>query len=52
MTVKDFLIGKKPERQVTISGTLNFPANAPEKNAPVVVLLHGGAESKIPMNTG
>jgi dienelactone hydrolase len=41
MTIKDFLIGKKPERQVTISGTLNFPANAPEKNAPVVVLLHG-----------
>jgi len=41
MTVRDFLIGKKPERQVTISGTLNFPANAPEKNAPVVVLLHG-----------
>jgi len=41
MTVKDFLIGKKPERQVTISGTLNFPANAAEKNAPVVVLLHG-----------
>ena len=41
MTVKDFLIGKKPERQVTISGTLNFPANAAEKNVPVVVLLHG-----------
>ena len=41
MTIKDFLTGKKPERQVTISGTLNFPANAPEKNAPVVVLLHG-----------
>jgi dienelactone hydrolase len=42
MTVKDFLIGKKPERQVTISGTLNFPTNAAEKNVPVVVLLHGG----------
>ena len=42
MTVKDFLIGKKPERQVTISGTLNFPTNAADKNVPVVVLLHGG----------
>ena len=41
MTVRDFLIGKKPNRKITISGTLNFPANAPEKNAPVVVLLHG-----------
>ena len=41
ITVKDFLEGKKPERQVTISGTLNFPANAPEKNAPVVVIMHG-----------
>ena len=26
----------------TISGTLNFPANAADKNVPVVVLLHGG----------
>ena len=26
----------------TISGTLNFPANAPDKNVPVVVVLHGG----------
>ena len=41
MTIKDFLIGKKPNREITISGTLNFPANAAEKNAPVVVLLHG-----------
>ena len=41
MTVRDFLTGKKPNRKITISGTLNFPANAPEKNAPVVVLLHG-----------
>ncbi len=31
MTIKDFLEGKKPERQVTISGTLNFPANAADK---------------------
>ncbi len=31
ITVKDFLEGKKPERQVTVWGTLNFPANAPEK---------------------
>ena len=42
MTIKDFLEGKKPERQVTVWGTLNFPANAPEKNAPVVVIMHGG----------
>ena len=42
ITVKDFLEGKKPERQVTVWGTLNFPANAPEKNAPVVVIMHGG----------
>ena len=41
MTVKDFLIGKKPNREITISGTLNFAAKAAEKNAPVVVLLHG-----------
>jgi len=41
ITVKDFLEGKKPERQVTVWGTLNFPANAPEKNAPVVVIMHG-----------
>ena len=41
ITVKDFLEGKKPERQVTISGTLNFPANAPDKNVPVVVIMHG-----------
>ncbi len=42
ITMKDFLEGKKPNRKITISGTLNFPANAPEKNVPVVVLLHGG----------
>ena len=42
ITVKDFLEGKKPERQVTVWGTLNFPANAPEKNVPVVVIMHGG----------
>ena len=41
ITMKDFLEGKKPNRKITISGTLNFPANAPEKNVPVVVLLHG-----------
>ena len=42
ITMKDFLEGKVPEKTKTISGTLNFPANAPEKNVPVVVLLHGG----------
>jgi len=41
MTIRDFLTGKKPNRKITIWGTLNFPANAPDKNVPVVVLLHG-----------
>jgi dienelactone hydrolase len=42
ITIKDFLEGKKSERQVTVWGTLNFPANAPDKNVPVVVIMHGG----------
>ena len=42
ITVKDFLNGKIPEETKTIQGTLNFPANAPDKNVPVVVVLHGG----------
>ena len=42
ITVKDFLNGKVPEKTQTIWGTLNFPANAPDKNVPVVVVLHGG----------
>ena len=42
ITVKDFLNGKAPEETKTIWGTLNFPANAPDKNVPVVVVLHGG----------
>ena len=41
ITVKDFLNGKIPEETKTIQGTLNFPANAPSKNAPVVVIMHG-----------
>ena len=41
LTMKDFLNGVVPEKRNTIWGTLNFPANAPEKNVPVVVLLHG-----------
>ena len=41
MTVKDFLNGKMPEKTETISGTLKFPANAPKKNVPVVVVMHG-----------
>ena len=41
ITVKDFLNGKAPEETKTIWGTLNFPANAPSKNAPVVVIMHG-----------
>ena len=41
LTVKDFLNGVVPEKRNTIWGTLNFPANAPDKNVPVVVLLHG-----------
>ena len=42
ITVKDFLTGQVPEKTQTIWGTLNFPANAPDKNVPVVVVLHGG----------
>jgi len=42
ITVRDFLNGKVPEKIQTIWGTLNFPANAPDKNVPVVVVLHGG----------
>ena len=45
MTIRDFLTGKKPNRKITISGTLNFPANAPDKNVPVVVIMHGGGVS-------
>jgi len=41
LTMKDFLNGVVPEKTNTIWGTLNFPANAPDKNVPVVVLLHG-----------
>ena len=42
ITMKDFLEGKVPEKTKTISGTLNFPAKAPDKNVPVVVIMHGG----------
>ena len=42
MSIRDFLEGNKPNREVTIWGTLNFPANAEDKNVPVVVILHGG----------
>ncbi len=45
ITMKDFLNGKIPEETKTISGTLNFPANAPDKNVPVVVIMHGGGVS-------
>ena len=41
ITVKDFLNGKVPKKARTVWGTLNFPANAPDKNVPVVVVLHG-----------
>ena len=41
LTIKDFLEGKKPNRKITIWGTLKFPANAPDKNVPVVVIMHG-----------
>ena len=41
LTMKDFLNGVVPKKRNTIWGTLNFPANAPDKNVPVVVLLHG-----------
>ena len=41
MTVKDFLNGKVPGKTETISGTLKFPANAPNNNVPVVIIMHG-----------
>jgi len=41
LNVKDFLNGKVPKKTETISGTLKFPANAPNKNVPVVVVMHG-----------
>ncbi len=41
LTIKDFLLGKKPNREITIWGTLSFPANAAEKKVPAVVILHG-----------
>jgi len=41
LTIKDFLEGKKPNRKITIWGTLKFPTNAPDKNVPVVVIMHG-----------
>ncbi len=42
MTIKKFLNGVVPEKTLTIWGTLNFPANAADKNVPAVVILHGG----------
>ena len=42
ITIKDFLSGKVPEKTKTIWGTLNFPANAADKNVPAVVIMHGG----------
>ena len=41
MTIKKILNGEVPERTETIWGTLKFPANAPDKNVPVVVIMHG-----------
>ena len=41
LTIRDFLLGKKPNREITIWGTLNFPDNAADKNVPAVVILHG-----------
>ena len=41
LTIKDFLNGVVPEKTKTIWGTLNFPADAPDKNVPVVVIMHG-----------
>jgi dienelactone hydrolase len=41
LTIKDFLEGKIPEKKITIWGTLKFPANAPDKKVPVVVIMHG-----------
>ena len=51
ITVKDFLNGKIPEKTQTVWGTLNFPANAPDKNVPVVVVLHGGRRYRRPRRT-
>ena len=42
ITIKNFLNGKIPEKKINITGTLNFPDNAPSKNVPVVVIMHGG----------
>ena len=42
ITIKDFLSGKVPEKTKTIWGTLKFPANAPDKSVPAVVIMHGG----------
>jgi dienelactone hydrolase len=42
ITIKDFLNGKIPAETKTIWGTLNFPANAADKNVPAVVIMHGG----------
>jgi dienelactone hydrolase len=39
--MKNFLNGVVPERTETIWGTLKFPANASDKNVPVVVIMHG-----------
>ena len=41
LTIKNFLSGVVPERTETIWGTLKFPANASDKNVPVVVIMHG-----------
>jgi len=41
MTIKKFLNGTVPERTETIWGTLKFPDNAPDKNVPAVVIMHG-----------
>ena len=38
LTIRDFLLGKKPNREIPIWGTLNFPANAADKNVPAVVI--------------
>jgi len=32
LTIRDFLQGKKPNREITIWGTLNLPANAKDGN--------------------
>ena len=43
ITIKDFLNGKVPKKTKTIWGTLNFPADAADKNVPAVVIMHGGS---------